>query len=53
MTLIGSGLGRAPSQVTPRQGFEVMLNRIAPEIEEMFDTTNNAAGKQPFDPRHE
>ena len=30
-----------------------MLKRIAPEIEIIVDTTNHAAGKQPFYPRHE
>ena len=44
-TIIGNG-------VTLRQGFEVMLQRIAPETEVIGDSTNNAAGKQPFYPRH-
>jgi Fe-S cluster biogenesis protein NfuA len=39
--------------VTLRQGLEVMLKRVAPEIEEIVDTTNHAAGTQPFYPRHE
>ena len=45
--------GCASSQVTLRQGFEVMLKRVAPEIEEIVDTTNHTAGKQPFYPRNE
>jgi Fe-S cluster biogenesis protein NfuA len=45
--------GCACSKVTLRQGFEVMLKRSAPEIEEIVDTTNHAAGKKPFYPRHE
>jgi Fe-S cluster biogenesis protein NfuA len=49
----GGCQGCASSQVTLRQGFEVMLKRVAPEIEEIVDTTNHAAGKQPFYPRHE
>ncbi len=40
-------------QVTLRQGFEVMLKRVATEIEEIVDTTNHASGKQPFYPHHE
>tara|TARA_B110000196_G_scaffold300321_1_gene293615 strand:- start:769 stop:879 length:111 start_codon:yes stop_codon:yes gene_type:complete len=36
--------------MTLRQGFEVMLERVALEIE---DVTDHAAGKQPFYPRHE
>jgi Fe-S cluster biogenesis protein NfuA len=35
----------APTKVTLRQGFEVMLKRLAPEIEEIVDTTNHAAEK--------
>jgi Fe-S cluster biogenesis protein NfuA len=45
--------GCASSQVTLRQGFDVTLKRVAPEIEEVVDTTNHSAGKQPFYPRHE
>ena len=45
--------GCASSQVTLRQGFEVMLKRVAPEIEEIVDTTNHAAGKKPYYPRNE
>lgn len=45
--------GCASSQVTLRQGFEVMLKRVTPETEEIVDTTNHAAGKQSFYPRHE
>ena len=53
ITMSGGCQGCASSQVTLRQGFEVMLKRAAPEIEEIVDTTNHAAGKQPFYPRHE
>jgi Fe-S cluster biogenesis protein NfuA len=49
----GGCQGCASSQVTLRQGFEVMLKRVAPEIEEIVDATDHAAGKQPFFPRHE
>jgi len=53
ITMSGGCQGCASSQVTLRQGFEVMLNRVAPEIEEIVDTTNHAAGKHPFYTRHE
>jgi Fe-S cluster biogenesis protein NfuA len=49
----GGCQGCASSQVTLRQGFDVMLKRVALEIEEVVDTTNHSAGKQPFYPRHE
>ena len=44
-TIIGNG-------GTLRQGFEVMLQRIAPETQVIGVSTNNAAEKQPFYPRH-
>ena len=53
ITMSGGCQGCASSQVTLRQGFEVMLKRVAPEIEEIVDTTNHSAGKQPFYPRPE
>ncbi len=53
ITMSGGCQGCASSHVTLRQGFEVMLKRVAPEIEEIVDTTNHAAGKQPFYPRQE
>jgi Mrp family chromosome partitioning ATPase len=49
----GGGQGYTSYQVTLRQGLEVMLKRVAPEIDEIVDTTNHAAGKQPFYPRHD
>ena len=52
ITMSGGCQGCASSQVTLRQGFEVMLKRVAPEIEEIVDATDHAAGKQPFYPRH-
>ena len=48
ITMSGGCQGCASSQVTLRQGLEVMVKRVAPEIEEIVDTTNHAAGKQPF-----
>jgi Fe-S cluster biogenesis protein NfuA len=53
IAMSGGCQGCASSQVTLRQGFEVMLKRVAPEIEEIVDTTNHTAGKQPFYPRQE
>ncbi len=53
ITMSGGCQGCASSQVTLRQGFEVMLKRVAPEIEEIVDTTNHAAGKNAYYPRHE
>ena len=53
ISMSGGCQGCASSQVTLRQGFEVMLKRVAPEIEEVVDTTNHAAGKKPYYPRNE
>jgi Fe-S cluster biogenesis protein NfuA len=44
----GGCQGCASSQVTLRQGFEVMVKRVAPEVEEIVDVTDHAAGRQPF-----
>ena len=51
ITMSGGCQGCASSQVTLRQGFEVMVKRVAPEITEIVDATDHAAGKQPFYPR--
>ena len=48
ITMSGGCQGCASSQVTLRQGFEVMVKRVAPEIVELVDATNHAAGKKPF-----
>ena len=53
ITMSGGCQGCGSSQVTLRQGFEVMVKRVAPEIEQIVDATDHAAGKQPFYPRHE
>jgi Fe-S cluster biogenesis protein NfuA len=53
ITMSGGCQGCASSQVTLRQGFEVMVKKIAPEIIEIIDTTDHAAGKKPFYPKHE
>ena len=48
ITMSGGCQGCASSQVTLRQGFEVMVRRVAPEITEIVDATDHAAGKEPF-----
>ena len=48
ITMSGGCQGCASSQMTLRQGFEVMVKRVAPEIVEIVDATDHAAGKQPF-----
>jgi Fe-S cluster biogenesis protein NfuA len=48
ITMSGGCQGCASSQVTLRQGFEVMVKRVAPEIMEIVDATDHAAGKEPF-----
>ena len=53
ISMSGGCQGCASSPVTLRQGFEVMVKRVAPEIVEIVDATDHAAGKQPFYPRHE
>ena len=51
ITMSGGSQGCASSQVTLRQGFEVMVKRVAPEVTEIVDATDHAAGQQPFYPR--
>ena len=53
IAMSGGCQGCASSQVTLRQGFEVMLKQVAPDIDAIVDTTNHAAGQQPFYPRNE
>jgi Fe-S cluster biogenesis protein NfuA len=48
ITMSGGCQGCASSQETLRQGFEVMVKRVAPEIMEIVDATDHAAGKEPF-----
>ena len=48
ITMSGGCQGCASSQVTLRQGFEVMVKRVAPEITEVVDATDHPAGRQPF-----
>ena len=48
ITMSGGCQGCASSQVTLRQGFALMVKRVAPEILEIVDATDHVAGKQPF-----
>ena len=48
IAMSGGCQGCAASQVTLRQGFEVMVRRVAPEIVEIIDTTDHAVGENPF-----
>ena len=51
IAMTGGCQGCAASQVTLREGFEVMVRRVAPEIVEIVDTTDHTAGMKPFYPR--
>lgn len=48
IAMSGGCQGCASSQATLRQGVEVMVRRIAPEVVEIVDTTDHTAGKTPF-----
>lgn len=48
IAMSGGCQGCAASSVTLRQGFEVMVRRVAPEIVDIVDTTDHAAGTKPF-----
>ncbi|MGH7645978.1 MAG: NifU family protein, partial [Gemmatimonadales bacterium] len=48
VAMSGGCQGCAASQLTLRRGFEVMVRRVAPEIVDIVDTTDHAAGKKPF-----
>jgi len=48
IAMSGGCQGCASSQATLRQGFEVLLRRVAPEIVDIIDTTDHAAGTKPF-----
>jgi len=48
IAMSGGCQGCAASQVTLRQSFEVMVRRVAPEIVNIVDTTDHAAGNTPF-----
>ncbi len=44
----GGCQGCAASQVTLRQGFELMVRRVAPEVIDIIDATDHASGTKPF-----
>jgi len=44
----GGCQGCASSQFTLRQGFEVMVRRVLPEVVAIVDVTDHAAGRDPF-----
>jgi Fe-S cluster biogenesis protein NfuA len=48
IAMSGGCQGCTASQVTLKDGFELMVRRIAPEIVNIVDTTDHAAGKKPF-----
>ena len=48
IAMSGGCQGCAASQVTLRQGFEVMVRKVAPEIVDIVDTTDHGAGSNPF-----
>ena len=48
IAMSGGCQGCAASKVTLRQGFEVMVRGVAPEIDNIVDTTDHAAGNTPF-----
>jgi Fe-S cluster biogenesis protein NfuA len=48
IAMTGGCQGCAASHVTLRQGFEVIARRVAPEIVDIVDTTDHAAGSTPF-----
>ena len=50
IAMSGGCQGCTASQVTLKDGFELMVRRIAPEIVEIVDTTGHTAGKKPYYP---
>ena len=48
IAMSGGCQGCASSKVTLRQGVEVMVRKIAPEVSEIVDTTDHSAGKNPY-----
>ena len=44
----GGCQGCAASQVTLRQGFELMVRRVAPEVIDIIDATDHISGKNPY-----
>jgi Fe-S cluster biogenesis protein NfuA len=48
IAMSGGCQGCASSQVTLRQSVEVMVRKVAPEVAEIVDTTDHAAGRTPY-----
>ena len=48
ITMGGGCQGCSSSQVTLRQGVEVMVRRVAPEITEIIDVTDHTSGTAPY-----
>jgi Fe-S cluster biogenesis protein NfuA len=48
IAMSGGCQGCASSQLTLRQGVEVMVRKIAPEVVEIVDTTDHASGRTPY-----
>lgn len=48
ISMSGGCQGCAASPVTLRQGFELMVRRVAPGIADIIDTTDHGAGSRPF-----
>jgi Fe-S cluster biogenesis protein NfuA len=48
IAMSGSCQGCAASSLTLRHRFEVIVRRVAPEIVDILDTTDHAAGEKPF-----
>jgi len=48
IAMSGGCQGCAASQVTLKQGVEVMVRRVVPEIREIIDATDHAAGSRPY-----
>jgi len=48
VAMSGGCQGCASSKLTLRQGVEVMVRQVAPEVVEIVDTTDHAAGKAPY-----
>lgn len=51
IAMSGGCQGCAASQITLRQGFELMIRRVAPEVVDIIDTTDHATGSSPFYPQ--
>lgn len=51
ITMSGGCQGCTASQVTLKEGLELMVRRVAPEIVDIVDTTDHASGTKPFYPQ--